>query len=607
MENEAHNTMGLLHMGIGSETGKAGYQLPLWVTESNPDGESLEPTTSHTLQELSQPRKTTSPCEAELQELMEQIDIMVSNKKLDWERKMRALETRLDLRDQELANAQTCLDQKGQEVGLLRQKLDSLEKCNLAMTQNYEGQLQSLKAQEFRAKSREWDKQEILYQTHLISLDAQQKLLSEKYNQFQKQAQSYQTQLNGKKQCLEDSSSEIPHLICDPDPNCEISERDEFIIEKLKSAVSEIALSRNKLQDENQKLLQELKMYQRQCQAMEAGLSEVKSELQSRDDLLRIIEMERLQLHIELLKIGECQNAQGNKTRLESSYSPSIKEPERKRKELFSVMQDEPNHEKELNKVRSQLQQEEEYHSSEQERMRNEISDLTEELHQKEITIATVMKKAALLEKQLKMELEIKEKMLAKQQVSDMRYKAVRTENTHLKGMMGDLDPERYMSMDFTNRQHSMHTSINKLEYENERLRNDLAKLHVNGKSTRTNQNTYEETGRYAYQSQIKVERNEERLSQDCEPNTSTTPPLPPLTLQIKEMTSPLISDDEVFPLSPPDMSFPASLAAQHFLLEEEKRAKELEKLLNTHIDELQRHTEFTLNKYSKLKQNRHI
>ena len=49
--------------------------------------------------------------------------------------------------------------------------------------------------------------------------------------------------------------------------------------------------------------------------------------------------------------------------------------------------------------------------------MRNEISDLTEALHQKEITIATIRKKAALLERQLKMELEIKEKMLAKQQV----------------------------------------------------------------------------------------------------------------------------------------------------------------------------------------------
>ncbi|XP_073743264.1 deuterosome assembly protein 1 isoform X8 [Callorhinus ursinus] len=543
-----------------------------------------------------------SPCEAELQELMEQIDIMVNNKKLDWERKMRALETRLDLRDQELANAQTCLDQKGQEVGLLRQKLDSLEKCNLAMTQNYEGQLQTLKAQfskltnsfeklrlhqmkqskvrrkelphlreeipfemsnlnqkleEFRAKSREWDKQEILYQTHLVSLDAQQKLLSEKCNQFQKQAQSYQTQLSGKKQCTEDHSSEDPQLMCDPDHSCEASERDEFIIEKLKSAVSEIALSRNKLQDENQKLLQELKMYQRQCQAMEAGLSEVKSELQSRDDLLRIIEMERLQLHRELLKIGECQNTQESKKRLESSYSPSTKEPERKRKELFSVTLDQPNHEKELNKIRSQLYQEEEYHGSEQERMRNEISDLTEELHQKEITIATIMKKAALLERQLKMELEIKEKMLAKQQVSDMRYKAVQTENTHLKGMMGDLDPGRYMtseitdikSMDFTNREHSRHASVNKLEYENERLRNDLAKLHANGKSAWANQDTYEEMGLYTYQNQIKMEKHEDRLSQDREPNRSVMSPLPPMPFQTKEMTSPLVSDNEVFPL----------------------------------------------------------
>uniref|UniRef100_A0A4W2DKL6 Deuterosome assembly protein 1 n=1 Tax=Bos indicus x Bos taurus TaxID=30522 RepID=A0A4W2DKL6_BOBOX len=436
-----------------------------------------------------------SPCEAELQELMEQIDIMVNNKKLDWERKMRALETRLDLRDQELANAQTCLEQKGQEVGLLRQKLDSLEKCNLAMTQNYEGQLQTLKAQfskltnsfeklrlhqlkqnkfrrkevphlkeempfelnnlnqkleEFRAKSREWDKQEILYQTHLVSLDAQQKILSEKCNQFQKQAQSYHTQLNGKKQSIEDSSPEIPRLVCEPDSTCETSERDEFIIEKLKSAVSEIALSRNKLQDENQKLLQELKMYQRQCQML------------------------------------------------------------------------------------------------------------------------------------------------------DTRYKAVRTENTHLKGMMGDLDPGRYMtsgitdikSVDFTNREHSRHTSINKLEYENERLRNDLAKLHASGKSTWANVNTYEEAGRFNH---------------DREPNRSTTPPLPSSPFQTKEITSPLVSDEEVFPMSPPDISFPASLATQHFLLEEEKRAKELEKLLNTHIDELQRHTEFTLNKYTKLKQDRHI
>ncbi|XP_049745481.1 deuterosome assembly protein 1 isoform X6 [Elephas maximus indicus] len=377
-----------------------------------------------------------SPCEAELQELMEQIDIMVSNKKLDWERKMRALETRLDLRDQELANAQTCLDQKGQEVGLLRQKLDSLEKCNLAMTQNYEGQLQTLKAQ-----------------------------FSKLTNSFEKLRLHQMKQNKVRRKELPNPKEEIP-----------------FELGSL-----------------NEKL-----------EAMEAGLSEVKSELQSRDDLLRIIEMERLQLHRELLKMGEFQNAQGNKKRLESSYSPCIKEPERKRKDLFSAAPDQPNHEKELNKIRSQLYQEEEYRSSEQERMRNEISDLTAELHQKEITIATIMKKAALLEKQLKMELEIKEKMLAKQQVSDMKYKAVRSENTHLKGMMGDLDPGQYMSMALTNKEHSRCTSINKLEYENERLRNDLAKLHASGKSAWTNQNMYEETVRHGYQSQMKMKENED-------------------------------------------------------------------------------------------------
>ncbi|XP_074160646.1 deuterosome assembly protein 1 isoform X4 [Sminthopsis crassicaudata] len=577
----------------------------------------------------------SSTCEAELQELMEQIDIMVSNKKMDWERKMRALETRLDLRDQELANAQNCLDQKGQEFSKLtnsfeKLRLHQMKQCGTLKKDEIPFELSNInqKLEEFRAKSREWDKQEVLYQNHLVSLDAQQKLLSEKCNQFQKQAQSYQSQLNGKKQCLEDASlnnPEIARLTCEPDMGSDTVERDEFIIEKLKSAVSEIAISRNKLQDENQKLLQELKMYQRQCQTMEAGLSEVKNELQSRDDLLRVIEMERLQLHRELLKIGEYQNFQDNPKRLEPSYSHILKEPERKKKELFSLTADQANQEKELNKlqIRNNLYQEEQSPNSEQERMRTEISDLTEELHQKEITIATVMKKAALLERQLKMELEIKEKMLAKQQLSDMRYKAVRSENTHLKGMMGDLETGRYLTsevtdaknVDYCNKEHARYTaSINKLEYENERLRNDLAKLQANGKTPWINPNAYDETVRQAYQAQIKIKENEDRLIQDCEPNLGVITTSSPMVFQpqcnmfsVKDIASPLESEDGVYPLSPPEMSFPASLAAQHFLMEEEKRAKDLEKLLNTHIDELQRHTEYTLNKYTRLKQNRHI
>uniref|UniRef100_A0A8C8SHB9 CEP63/Deup1 N-terminal domain-containing protein n=1 Tax=Pelusios castaneus TaxID=367368 RepID=A0A8C8SHB9_9SAUR len=88
-----------------------------------------------------------SPREAELQELIHQVDIIVNNKKLEWERKVRALEAKMDVQDQELANAQSKLDLKGQEVGILRQKLDSLQKTKYEMAQDFEAQLQALKSQ----------------------------------------------------------------------------------------------------------------------------------------------------------------------------------------------------------------------------------------------------------------------------------------------------------------------------------------------------------------------------------------------------------------------------------------------------------------------------
>uniref|UniRef100_A0A8C4VP27 Deuterosome assembly protein 1 n=1 Tax=Gopherus evgoodei TaxID=1825980 RepID=A0A8C4VP27_9SAUR len=388
-------------------------------------------------------------------------------KKLEWERRVQALEARMDVRDQELANAQSKLDLKGQEVGILRQKLDSLQKTKYEMAQDFEAQLQALKSQfcrltqsyeklqlhqikqdrvhglvtsccffqEFEAKSREWDQKETLYQNHLISLDAQRKLLSEKCNLFQKQTQNYQFQISNKNQKQEDAATSSQSKI----------ERDEFIIEKLKSTVNEIAINRNKLQEENLKLQQELTVYQTQCQNVEAGLSEMRNELQSHDALWRGMEVEFQQLRKELLKYGECKNIQENQMKLQSAYAQCIQELENKKAEVLHLEQHQDSQQKELNKIRDHLYHEEQSHSSEQERMRTEISDLTEELHQKEITIATIMEKATLLERKLKMELEIKEKLLAKQQMSEMKYEAIRSENTHLKKMIENLQSRRYM------------------------------------------------------------------------------------------------------------------------------------------------------------------
>uniref|UniRef100_A0A8D0BT94 Deuterosome assembly protein 1 n=1 Tax=Salvator merianae TaxID=96440 RepID=A0A8D0BT94_SALMN len=326
------------------------------------------------------------PCDVELQELMHQIDIMVNNKKLEWEKKMQALEAKMSVRDQELANAQNKLEQKGQEVGLLRQKLDSLQKTKYEMAQNYDAQLQALKTQfakltqsyeklqlhqlkqnkvhsiekcaenqeapfkmsslnqkleEFRAKSREWDKQETLYQNHLVSLDAQRKLLSEKCNLFQKQAQNCQIHIQCQKQ-KEDAEGtcnqcKSEYLGLRDDIFTEPTERSELFMDQLKSTVSEIVVSRNRLQEENLKLQQEIKMYQRKCQNIEARLTDVKSELQSREDLLNMVERECHQLRNEVAKMEEYKNKEENQKTLKDKKTSCIyfyRIPP-----LFSVMQ----------------------------------------------------------------------------------------------------------------------------------------------------------------------------------------------------------------------------------------------------------------------------
>ncbi|NXV15077.1 DEUP1 protein, partial [Cepphus grylle] len=169
---------------------------------------------------------------------------------------------------------------------------------------------------------------------------------------------------------------------------------------------------------------------------MEADFSEMRNELQSRDALWRRIQLECQQLHTELLKIKEYKNMQEIQIKHQSSCVQITEQLENKNAELLLLAQSQEHQQEELNKIRNHLYREEQAHRSEQERMKTEISDLTEELHQKEITIATIMEKASLLERQLKMELEIKDKLLAKQQLLDFRYKVIKSENTHLKEMV---------------------------------------------------------------------------------------------------------------------------------------------------------------------------
>ncbi|KAJ7422396.1 Deuterosome protein 1 [Pitangus sulphuratus] len=456
-----------------------------------------------------------SPCEAELQELVHQIDVMVNRKQVEWERKMRALEAKMDIQDQELASAQSKLDQKGQEVGLLQQKLDDLQKTKYEMAQSYETQLQALKSQEF--KSREGDNNGTICQNYPVYLDAQQKLLPEKYNLFQKQTQNYQFQTHNKKQNQEE-------VITYAQPE---SEKDDLIIEKLKATVNEIARNKNKLEEENLKLREDLKMYQNQCQNMEADFSEMRYELQSRDGLWRRVQLECQQLHTELLKIKEYKDTQEIQIKHQSSPVQLTEPLENKNTELLLFSESQERQQEELNKIRNHIYREEQSHCSEQERMKTEISDLTEELHQKEITIATIVEKATLLERQLKMELETKDKLLAKQQLLEFQYQVIKSENTHLKEMVENQEHESCMNIDLCNKEHGNFTaSVHKMKHENLRLENSVAKLQNDTEISMLGCTDTDGETEHSYQTHSKMQGKEERGHEKKIVYKSPSPPV---------------------------------------------------------------------------------
>ncbi|XP_050836081.1 deuterosome assembly protein 1 [Serinus canaria] len=603
-----------------------------------------------------------SPCEAELQELVHQIDIMVNRKQVEWERKMRALEAKMDIQDQELASAQSKLDQKGQEVGLLQQELENLQKTKNEMAQSYETQLQALKSQfsqlihsyeklqshqlkqkklesrekceenletssnprnlyvkleGFKAKSQEWEKNGTTWVNNSVYVDMQPKLLPEKCNLFQKQSQHYQLQICNKKQNQE--------LITYTQPN---SENDDSIIEKLKAVVSEIARNKNTLVEENMKLREDLKMYQNQCQNMEADISDMRNELQSRDGLWRRIQLECQKLYTELLKIKEYKDIQEIQIKHQSSHVQLTEQLENKTPELLLCAESQERQEEELNKIRNHVYREEQSHSSEQERMKTEISDLTEELHQKEITIATIMEKASLLERQLKMELETKHKLLTKQQLLEFYYQVVKSENTHLKEMVENQECESCMCIDLCNKEHGNFTaSVHKMKHKNLRLQNSLVKPQNDTETSILScVDTYRETERRC-QTHSKMQEKEERGHEKKIDSKSPLPPVghplglpgpfpevgrtcsfqsPPYNAGEIKLWEPYTSGSLCHSrrMSPPEMSFLAT--TEKFLQEEEKHAREFEERLNSHLEELQRYSENTLKKYARMQQSRH-
>nr|F7DP49.2 RecName: Full=Deuterosome assembly protein 1; AltName: Full=Coiled-coil domain-containing protein 67 [Xenopus tropicalis] len=585
-----------------------------------------------------------SSCENELEELMHQIDIMVSHRKVEWEKHVKVLEQKLEAQDRELTEARNLVDEKNHEIGILCKKLEGVDTAQHEMAQNYERQLQALKFQlcklkksyeklhfhqekhqknenaaqersrcelqwltqkieEFKARSREWEKQRVFYQDQLKSLDEQRKTLAEKCQLFQKESLSYQEQLSSQKQlqseAITNNQSEMRRLRCLLDTSQETIRSDGVIIENLKSTVKEITLSRDSLKDENQQLLQELRRCQKQSQNMEAQLYKAKLELQSCNDLLRVPALEERQAQKETANLANQKTAQGE----EASFQ--VTDPR------MNYMTSEPEH-KSFNLSKSEKYQAEndlhgtEAKNSDLERLRKDIGDLTAKLNQKDVTIATVSRKVSRLERELELKgaqnrqtsMPLSQKDVIAELESEMPQ--IHAVNKAPQTDSGEVDP--WISIkcgehDKPQKHRSFHGENNSLKPTNYAdTRNHSVGSEWESEKSLCPWNT-PTLGSATDDDCDLVDNENEWLSL----YNSTLYPgldLPPISYacdQLKDSTNSSLAGSSLIS------------AAEKFLLEETRRASDFEKILNSHIEEMKRNSESTVSRYQSHGQSRHI
>ncbi|XP_068548957.1 centrosomal protein of 63 kDa isoform X2 [Anas acuta] len=507
-------------------------------------------------------------CEAELQELMKQIDIMVAHKKSEWEGQTQALESCLSVREQELSSARAALEEKYKEVGMLRQQLEDMETAKQDLVREYEQQLKKFqeelarlrrsyeklqkkqmreareecnkrqgddqfemrrltrKLEEFRQKSLDWEKQRLRYQQQVASLEAQRKALAE-------QSELIQTQLANRKQILESvelaSRSEIQHLTSKLERANDAICANELEVERLNMRVDDLTENNRMILEDQQRVQEELVQSKKMLEVLQDEKMELRATLQSQEDFIDSSKLHQEQLQKELARVTETlhtkelliraleerlqekqlsspglelehvllqldvaqkkeQHLQSEVTHLENSLVSSnarcvqlSEELAENIKELQSMEEHHTESKAEIKKLKEQLCQADQTHRSELEGMKKEISRLTQELHQRDITIASANGSTSDLEQQLRTEIERAERKAVEHRVILVQLETLRLENRHLSEMLEKIEFGMREGKHVTLRALSegYATELNKLKSENQQLQKDLAEARA--------------------------------------------------------------------------------------------------------------------------------
>ncbi|KAM6065096.1 centrosomal protein of 63 kDa isoform 3-T4 [Theristicus caerulescens] len=448
-------------------------------------------------------------CEAELQELMKQIDIMVAHKKSEWEGQTQALEACLSVREQELSSARAALQEKYKEVGMLHHQVEDMEKAKQDMVREYEQQLKKFqeelsrlrrsyeklqkkqlreargeankrqgedqfemsrltrKLEEFRQKSLDWEKQRLLYQQQVASLEAQRKALTEQSELIQ------QTQLANRKQILESvelaSQSEIQHLTSKLERANDAICANELEVERLNMRVDDLTENNRMILEDQQRVQEELRQSKKMLEVLQDEKMELRATLQSQEDFIDSSKLHQEQLQKELARLTETLHTKECLIR-------ALEERLQEKQLSFPGL--------ELEHILLQLdvaQKKEQHLQSEVTQLEDSLVSsnarcvqLSEELHE------NIKELQSMEEHHTESKAEIKKVIL-------VQLETLRLENRHLSEMLEKTECGVLEGKDVTLRALSEDYAVelNKLKSENQKLQKDLAEARAKLELTR--------------------------------------------------------------------------------------------------------------------------
>ncbi|XP_032725541.1 centrosomal protein of 63 kDa isoform X3 [Lontra canadensis] len=644
-------------------------------------------------------------CEAELQELMKQIDIMVAHKKSEWEGQTHALETCLDIRERELKALRGQLDMKHKEVGMLRQQLEEHEKVKQEMAMDYKQELKKLHEELGRLK-RSYEK---LQKKHIRDFRGNAKNHREDRSEIERLTGKIEAQLVNRKQKLESvelsSQSEIQHLSSKLERANDTICANELEIERLTMRVNDLVGTNMAVMQEQRQKEEKLRESEKLLEILQEEKRELKATLQSQENCMheermqkeklqaklkptdtqhtletvRSLEESQAERRYSLQEQGDLGNMlshldfthsseellQAEVTRLEGSLesvSATCKQLSQELMEKYEELKKMEVHNNEyraeIKKLKEQILQAEQSYSSALEGMKMEISQLTRELHQRDITIASTKSSSSDMEKRLKAEIQKAEAKAVEHKEILGQMESLKLENHHLSEMVMKLELGLHEAKEISlaDLQENYIEALNKLVSENQQLQKDLmdtkSKLEISTQMCKKNhdrifkpihgrapefKNTefkpthgpYRHDGMKTEHYKTGLHSLRRQALDSIEPMSGVLSPLSsqitpcssvslpshflyktnslPSVLDTNEANysdtvSESINDQEEFMSSCPLPVSPLGSIATRFLEEEELRSHHILERLDAHIEELKRESEKTVKQFTTLK-----